>query len=432
MHHRRVVVTGFGMITPAGLDARTNWRRMLEGSSAVDHLGAFGAGQPSARIGGEVDSSGLQQWLVKQKASKFIARSVRFAVAAAKQAIDDSRLLESDLDPWRSGVYLGSGGAPSEFYEFFRTLKVQRGASIEPGSLESHRYELPQPFFLLTSLPNAGIYYLSILCNAKGVNHNFVCSDTASTQAIGEAVEAIKRGDADVILAGGFDSLLNEWAYSGYTNAGLLSSAGDPKRAMRPFDSSRDGFVVGEGGAVVVVEELSHALSRGAPIHAEILGYASTFDAWSALEPHPRGDGLASAIKGVLRRTGVPEEAVGYISANGNATSKGDSSETLALKQVFGRKAYEIPISSVKPITGYLGAASGAVECIATVLAVKEGRLPPTINYETVDPVCDLDYVPNRARDKQVHHALSLNTGLGGQNTALLISRIDLDGTAQG
>ncbi len=405
---------------------------MVEGSSAVDHLHPFGEGKPSARIGGEVEGDGLQKWLVKQKASKFMARSVHFATAAARQAIDHSRLLESDLDPWRLGVYLGSGGAPSEFYEFFRTLPCPKDAEIEAELLESHRYDRPQPFFLLTSLPNAGIYYLSTLCNAKGINHNFVCSDTASTQAIGEAVEAIKRGDADVILAGGFDSLLNEWAYAGYTNARLLSSAGDPKRAMRPFDKDRDGFVVGEGGAVIVVEELSHARSRGASIHAEIKGYASTFDAWSALEPHPRGDGLALGIREVLRRSGVHEETVGYVSAHGNATSRGDLSETLALKQAFGRKAYEIPVSSVKPITGYLGAASGAVECIATILAVKEGHLPPTINYETADPACDLDYIPNQARDKQVHHALSLNTSLGGQNTVLLVSRIELDGTGEG
>lgn len=420
---RRVVVTGIGWVTPLGAEIETVWKRVLAGESGVGYITLFDATNFPTRIAAEVRDWDLCDVGENPEDWKYQGRHTHFAVGAAKKAVADSGILDTPLDPTRFGVYTGSGEGQQDFDRFTEMMV----AALEDDGLNLAKFtrkglEILHPIAELEQEPNMPAGHLAALFDAQGPNINCLTACAASSQAIGEATDIIRRGEADVMLSGGTHTMIHPFGVTGFSLLTALSTRNDePTRASRPFDRLRDGFVLGEGAGFVVLEELERAKRRGAKIYGEILGYGSTADAFRITDTHPEGRGAISCIRMALRDAGL--DRVDYINAHGTSTSVNDKVETLAVKQVFGQEAYRIPVSSTKSMMGHLIAAAGATELILCLLAIRDQVLPPTINYEVPDPDCDLDYVPNTAREARCEVALSNSFGFGGQNISLIVGR---------
>ncbi len=408
---RRVVVTGLGAVTPIGLDARSTWAAAVAGRSGVDWIRAFDASEFPVRIAAEVKEFDPAA-VVGPKEARRLERNVVFAVAAAREAWADAGV--EGVDPARAGILVGSavGGA----------IGVVEQAMV----LRDRGLGRVSPWFIPSTLVDSASGQIAIDLGLRGPNYAPVSACASGSHAVGEGAETIKRGDADVILAGGTEAGIHPLYLAGFcAMRGLVAEEEDPTRASRPFDATRAGFVMGEGACVIVLEELERARARGATIYAEVLGYGTSNDAHHMAQPDPESVGVAEMMRAALLRSGVEPERVGYINAHGTSTPQGDLAETNAIKAVFGEHAYGLAVSSTKSVMGHMFGAAGAVEAMMCVLALHEGVLPPTINYRSPDPECDLDYVPNEAREAQVDVALSNAMGLGGHNACVLLGRIE-------
>jgi len=427
---KRVVITGMGVITPLGHSPAGMFRALLHGRSGVGPITSFDASRLPTTFAGQVTDFDLGQHVRQPQRWADAGLNSRFAAAAAQHALDDAGLLEATtVDRTRCGVYLGTGEGTQDFDHLITLVArsyrpEQRGMdalSFSGGALAllHPRREYEQELHTTPA-------HLADHFDLQGPNYNCLTACAAGSQAIGEALERIRHGDADVMLAGGSHSMIHPFGVSGFNLLTALSTRNDaPEKASRPFDLRRDGFVLGEGAGMVVLEELEHARQRRATIHAELTGYGSTGDAFRVTDSHPDGRGASACIREALADSGLAPSAIDYINAHGTSTQVNDRVETLAIKQVFGPAAYRVPISSTKSMMGHLIAAAGAVELVISILALQRGVLPPTINYEVPDPECDLDYVPNTAREWRVRHALSNSFGFGGQNISLIVSRFD-------
>ncbi|WP_029420548.1 beta-ketoacyl-ACP synthase II [Alicyclobacillus macrosporangiidus] len=408
---QRVVITGLGVVTPIGNDVPTFWRNLVEGRSGVSMIDAFDVSDYPTKFAAVVRDFNPEQYIDKKELRR-LDRFTQFAIAAARQAVADAGLEIHEENAERVGVYIGSGiGGIHTLLENYRTL-LDRG----PRRVS--------PFVVPMMIANMASGQVSILLGAKGPNSTAVTACATGTHAIGDAFKIIERGDADVMIAGGSEAAIVDLALAGFCNAKALSTRNDaPEKASRPFDKDRDGFVMGEGAGILVLESLEHALQRGARVRAEIVGYGMSGDAYHVTAPHPEGDGAYRAMAAALRDAGIQPEDVDYINAHGTSTDVGDVHETLAIKRLFGDHAKRLAVSSNKSMIGHLLGAAGGVEAVATVKTIEDGILPPTINYETPDPECDLDYVPNVARPAQVRYALSNSFGFGGHNAVIVLSR---------
>lgn len=417
---RRVVVTGIGWVTPMGSDIEAVWKRVLNGESGVGHTTLFDASRFPTRISAEVRDWSVAEVGEDPQRWKHQGRHTLFAVGAAKKAVADSGLDVDRLDPTRFGVYLGSGEGSQDFDRFTQMMIAGlEGPDFDLAKFTKKGLEILNPIAEMEQEPNMPVGHVASLFNAQGPNVNCLTACAASSQAIGEATELIRRGEADVMLSGGTHSMIHPFGVTGFNLLTALSTRNDePQKASRPFDRQRDGFVLGEGSGMVVLEDLDHAKARGARIHGEIVGYGSTADAFRITDTHPEGRGAISCMRMALKDAGV--NRVDYINAHGTSTQVNDRVETLAAKAVFGPEASRIPMSSTKSMMGHLIAAAGATELILSLLAMRDGVLPPTINYEYPDPDCDLDYVPNAARPQRCDVVLSNSFGFGGQNISLI------------
>jgi 3-oxoacyl-[acyl-carrier-protein] synthase II len=408
---RHVVVTGLGAVTPIGNDAPSTWRAALAGESGIDFIRSFDASGFPVRIAAEVkdfDPSGV----ASPKEVRKLDRNVLLALGAAKEAVADAGL--NGFDPARVGIVFGS--AIGGFIGIMEQSEVLRERGPERVS----------PNFLPNVLVDSASGQLAISLGIRGPNYAVVSACATGSHAIGEAAELVRRGDADAVLAGGTEACMHPLILAGFcAMRGLVAEDEHPPRASRPFDATRAGFVMGEGACVLVVEELEAARARGAPIYAEVLGYGASNDAHHMAQPDPESVGVAEMMQAALQRAGVEPSRVGYINAHGTSTPLGDAAETKAIKDVFGEHAYEMAVSSTKSVMGHCFGAAGAIEGMMCVLALRDGKLPPTMNYEHPDPACDLDYVPNEAREAQVEVALSNAMGLGGHNGCVLFGRVD-------
>ncbi len=425
---RRVVITGIGMVTPLGADRERIWKRLLAGESGVGYTTLFDAANFPTKISAEVKNWDLSDVGENPEDWKYQGRHTHFAIGAAKKAVEDAGLKDARIDPTRFGVYTGSGEGQQDFDRFTEMMVagLNGGPSLDVARFTRKGLELLNPISELEQEPNMSVGHLASLFNAQGPNVNCLTACAASSQAIGEAVEIIRRGEADIMLAGGTHTMIHPFGVTGFNLLTALSTRNDePTRASRPFDRDRDGFVLGEGAGMIVLEELQSAKARGAYIHGEVVGYGSTADAFRITDAHPEGRGAISCIRMALADAGLGVNDIDYINAHGTSTSVNDKIESLAIKQVFGDQAYKIPVSSTKSMMGHLIAAAGATELIYCLLAIRDNILPPTINYEVPDPDCDLDYIPNKAREKRCDVALSNSFGFGGQNIALICKRFE-------
>ena len=424
---RRVVVTGMGMVTPVGRDLESTWDSLLHSRSGVGPITFFDATTFPTRIAAEAKAFDLAEYV--DDADRWIEhnRNTRFAIAAARMAVDHSGLLDfKGLDRTRFGIYLGSGEGQQDFPRFVKLLhhssrkdgKIDTAEFLRVGVKELHAIREAE------QEPGTPAGHLAGIFGAQGPNANCLTACAASSQAIGEAVQLIRRGDADVILSGGTHSMIHPFGVTGFNLLTALSTRNDaPTQASRPFDRDRDGFILGEGSGMIVLEELEHALRRGATIHGEMIGYGSTADAFRLTDTHEEGRGGIACIREALADAAINPEEVDYINAHGTSTSVNDSIETLAIKRTFGDSAYKVPISSTKSMMGHLIAAAGSVEAIVCLLAIRDGVVPPTINLDNPAEDCDLDYIPHEARKKRVNVALSNSFGFGGQNITLILRR---------
>jgi len=422
---RRVVVTGIGCVTPLGTTAAELWENLLASKSGVGRTTLFDASSFPTNIGAEVRDWSIAD--VGEDASVWQDRSRHtcFAAGAAKQAVEDSGVLGT-VEPMKFGVYLGAGEGQQDFMRFSKMM----AAAVAEGDLSLKAFvetglELLDPKAELEQEPNMPSGYLAGMFNAQGPNVNCLTACAASSQAVGEATEIIRRGETDVMLSGGAHSMIHPFGVTGFNLLTALSERNDePERASRPFDLNRDGFVLGEGAAMLVLEEYEHAQARGAQIYGELLGYGTTADAFRITDTHPEGRGATSCINMALADARKNIDEIDYINAHGTSTSVNDKVETLAIRQAFGDQADSIPVSSTKSMTGHLIAAAGATELIICLMALRHNKVPPTINYETPDPNCDLDYVPNTARDHECQTVLSNSFGFGGQNITLIAGQV--------
>jgi 3-oxoacyl-[acyl-carrier-protein] synthase II len=422
---RRVVVTGMGAITPIGNTVDAMWQVLREGGSGIGRITSFDASKFPTKIAAEVKKFDLSKYVDDPSRYAWSGRNITFAIAAATEAVKSSGILDIARDPSRFGVYLGAGEGQQDFPVFMRLVSEAREAG---GELDLERFtqaglKYLNPQFEMEQEPNMPAGHLAALFNAQGPNLNCLTACAASSQAIGEATEIIRRGDADVMLSGGSHSMIHPFGVTGFNLLTALSTHNDePTRASRPFDKNRDGFVLGEGAGMLVLEDLDHARARGAHIHGEVVGYGTTADAFRITDTHPEGRGAVSCIQMALRDAGLNSDQIDYINAHGTSTDVNDRVETMAIKQALGASAFETPVSSIKSMMGHLIAAAGSVEAITCLLSIRDHVIPPTINYETPDPECDLDYVPNQARETHVEAALSNSFGFGGQNISLIFS----------
>lgn len=421
---RRVVVTGIGCVTPVGNDVKSLWNSFCESKSGIGPISLFDASHFPTRFAAEVKGLDLGDYVPDPEAYEKTGRNVRFAIAASEQAVRDSGILESGLEPERIGVYLGAGEGQQDFNVFMNMIaRAQRSGTLDLESFTKQGLEQLTPEVELEQEPNMPAGHLASLFNAQGPNLNCLTACAASSQALGEATELIRRGDADAMISGGAHSMIHPFGVTGFNLLTALSKNNDhPTQASRPFDKERDGFVLGEGAGMLILEELEHAKKRGAKIYGEIVGYGSSADAFRITDIHPEGRGATTCMKMAMRDAGLNPEDLNYINAHGTSTEVNDRIETMAIKQALGPTAYKVPVSSIKSMSGHLIAAAGAVEAITCLLAIRDGILPPTINYETPDPDCDLDYIPNAARQAPVRYALSNSFGFGGQNISLIFA----------
>lgn len=406
MTKRRVVVTGVGAVTPIGNDVETTWKNILDGVSGVGLLTRLNSDEYPAKVVAELKDFNVEEFIDKKDARK-MDRFTHYAVAASLMAVRDSGLEITDENSHQVGVWIGSGiGGMETFENQFETF-LNKG------------YRRVSPFFVPMMIPDMATGQVSITLGARGFNSCTVTACATGTNSIGDAFKVIQRGDAIAMVTGGTEAPISRMAMAGFCANKALSTNPDPKKASRPFDLNRDGFVMGEGAGIVVLEELEHALARGAKIYAEIVGYGATGDAYHITAPAPGGEGGARAMKMALEDGGLKPEDIAYINAHGTSTDYNDKFETLAIKEVFGDHAYKLAVSSTKSMTGHLLGAAGGIEAIFTILAMRDSVLPPTINYETPDPECDLDYVPNKARKQEILAAISNSLGFGGHNATI-------------
>ena len=422
--NRRVVVTGFGAVAPNGLDAEAFWDATLAGRSGVQRIESFDVTGFPVQVAGEVSGFRAADFVPSRKSLKIMGKNIRFGVAAAQMAAEHAGIAEEKPDPVRFGVVMGSGIVPTDVEEMGEAVM----ASLDDkGEFDVRLFgkggqKMLFPLWLLKHLPNMVAAHISIIQKAQGPNNTIVTACSASTQAIGEAARIIERGDADVMITGGADSRIDPLSLVAYSLLGAVSTADRPPEAVsRPFDRDRDGFVLGEGAACLVLETEEHAKARGATIYAEIAGYASSFDAFAVTKPDPEGRGAYRAMELALADARITADDVDYISAHGTSTILNDRMETTAIKTLFGARARSVPASSIKSMTGHLIGAAGAMEALVAVRAIEQGAIPPTINLDNPDPECDLDYVPHEARSMKVRTVLSNSFGFGGQNAALVI-----------
>lgn len=423
---RRVVVTGMGMVTPLGRDLKSTWSALQEGKSGVGYITLFDASTFPTQIAAEARGFQLEDYIDDAARWAEHCRNTQFAIAAARMAIDDSDLeAMKDLDRSRFGVYLGSGEGQQDFPRFVGLVhESTRDGKVDTAIFTREGLKKLHPIREAEQEPGTPAGHLASIFGARGPNANCLTACAASSQAIGEAVEIIRRGDADVMLSGGTHSMIHPFGVTGFNLLTALSRRNDePERASRPFDRDRDGFILGEGAGMLVLEELSHARRRGATIHGEVVGYGSTADAFRITDSHDEGRGAIACMREALADARLNPEDVDYINAHGTSTSVNDSIETLAIKRTFGEAAYRVPISSTKSMMGHLIAAAGSVEAIVCLLSIRDGVVPPTINLDHPDADCDLDYIPHTARRKAVDVALSNSFGFGGQNIAVILRR---------
>jgi 3-oxoacyl-[acyl-carrier-protein] synthase II len=401
------------------------WKRVLAGESGVGPTTLFDASEFPTKISAEVRDWDVSAVGEDPERWKYQGRHTRFAVGAAKMAYADSGLSDTQIDPTRFGVYLGSGEGQQDFITFGQMMVgALAGPQLDAARFTEIGLEVLHPLIELEQEPNMPASHLAALFDAQGPNSNCLTACAASSQAVGEATEMIRRGDVDLMLSGGCHSMIHPFGVTGFNLLGALSTSNDePTRASRPFDRCRDGFVLGEGAGMLILEELEHAKRRGAKIYGELSGYGSTADAYRITDTHPEGRGAAKCLEQCLAEAGLNPEDVHYINAHGTSTAVNDKVETVAIKRVLGEQARKAPVSSTKSMMGHLIAAAGATELILCLLAIRDNVLPPTINYENPDPDCDLDYIPNAARDARCDHALSNSFGFGGQNVTLAVSR---------
>jgi 3-oxoacyl-[acyl-carrier-protein] synthase II len=408
---RRVVVTGLGAVTPVGSTARETWDSAVSGRSGVDFIRSFDASGYPVRIAAEVKDFDPAS-VVPVKEARRLDRYTLLGLAAAQEAVADASL-DGSYDSMRVGILFGSAiGGITGIMEQGEVLRDRGGDRVSP-------------YFIPSVLVDAASGQIAISLGFRGPNYAPVSACATGSTAVGEGAELIRRGDADAVLAGGAEAALHPVILAGFcAMRGLAAEEEYPPRASRPFDALRSGFVMGEGACVLVLEELEAARSRGAKVYAEILGYGASNDAYHLAQPEPEATGVAEMMRQALERSDVEPGRVGYINAHGTSTPLGDAAETKAIKDVFGAHAYELAVSSTKSVMGHCFGAAGAIEAMMCVLAIHEGVLPPTINYEHPDPECDLDYVPNEARRVQVDVALSNAMGLGGHNACVLVGRV--------
>jgi 3-oxoacyl-[acyl-carrier-protein] synthase II len=417
-----------GWITPLGDDIETVWQRMLNGDNGVDRTTLFDAETFPTQFSAEVKNFQLERYLGEDaRLHEDASRNTQFALAAACNAWRHAGLDKwTALDPARVGVYLGGGEGPCDFFNFVEA--AVRGWNAGSSTLDTAEWgrvamERLRAAHEMEQDPNMAAGHIAIRFNAAGPNLNTLTACAASTQAIGEARAIIRRGDADVVISGGTHSMIHPLGATGFNRLTALSTRNDDiERASRPFDRTRDGFVLGEGAGIVILESLEHAKARGATIRAEITGYGSTADAFRVTDIHEEARGALATMRIAMAEAGVTFENIDYISAHGTSTVENDKIETLAIRKLFGDRANQVPISSIKSMTGHLIAAAGVVELIACILAIRDNIIPPTINYQHPDPQCDLDYVPNKARKVPVKTVLSNSFGFGGQNDTLIIT----------
>ena len=424
---RRVVVTGIGIVAPNGIGREAFSEAIVEGRSGVSPIQGFDTSGLSIKIAGQVHGFDPTPYLGEyRKNAKLMSRAVGFAVGAAGLAVNDSGIDTTRLDPTKFGVCMGTGITPVDVAELSRSISNATG---EDGTLDIAKFTKDHagsifPLWLLRHLPNMAASHLSIIHQAMGPNNTVVTACAAGTQAVGEAFRLIARGDANVMMAGGCDSRIDPLMLVAYDAMKACSSSNrPPAEVSRPFDGERDGFVIGEGAAVLILESLQHAKRRRAKIYAEVTGYGSSFDAHGITRPEPTGKGAALSMTCAMREARTDASDIDYINAHGTSTRLNDLMETVAVKRVFGHRAAKIPMSSQKSMVGHLIGASGALEAAATALSLERGVIPPTINYHTPDPGCDLDYVPNQAREKPLRRAISNSFGFGGQNASLVMAR---------
>jgi len=408
---RRVVITGYGVIAPIGIGKDEFWNGLVAGKSGVTRISSFDASQFSSQICAAVKNFEPEKYIDKKKLRK-MDRFTQFAFAAAKMAIEDAKLDMEKEDHFRVGVIVGSGiGGIATVASEHKTL-LERGP------------RWVSPFMIPMLITNIAAGEIAIAYNIQGPNYSLSSACATSNHTVGDAFRLIRYGDADVIIAGGSEAAVTPLGLAGFCSAKALSTRNEePERASRPFDKERDGFVMGEGAGIVGLESLEHALSRGASIQAELVGYGATDDAYHITAPSPDGLSAARAMSNALADGGLKPGEIDYINAHGTSTPLNDKVETLAIKKVFGEHAYKIPISSNKSMIGHLLGAAGVVELIATIISMEKEIIPPTINYEFPDPECDLDYVPNKARPEKVEVALSNSLGFGGHNATLVVRK---------
>jgi 3-oxoacyl-[acyl-carrier-protein] synthase II len=406
---RRIVVTGMGAVTPLGLGVEATWEGLRSGRSGISKISHFDASDFSSQIAGEVDAFNPADWLEPREV-RHTDRFAQFAVAAAKMAVEDAGLDFEQTDRDRVGVLIGSGIGGTATWEQQHSVLMEKG----PGRVS--------PFLIPMMILDIASGRVAMLFGVRGPNLALATACATSAHAIGEAAEVIKRGDAEAMIAGGSEAAVSPLAVAGFCSMRALSRRNEePQRASRPFDRDRDGFVMAEGAGVVVLEDLEHARRRGARIHGEIIGYGTSGDAYHITQPSPDGYGMALAMESALRDAKISPDDVDYVNTHGTATPTGDPAETLALKKVFGERAGSIPCSSTKSMTGHLLGAAGAVELIACLLSIRDGVIAPTINLDTPDPECDLDYVALEARAQPVKAAMSNSFGFGGHNAILVV-----------
>ncbi|AGA30311.1 beta-ketoacyl-ACP synthase II [Singulisphaera acidiphila] len=423
---RRIVVTGMGMVTPLGRDLEATWSALQEGRSGVGAITLFDAETFPTRIAAEATNFALEDYINDAERWQEYCRNTKFAIAAAQMAIDHSGLeTVKDLDRSRFGVYLGSGEGQQDFPRFVELVRnATRQGKVDTTVFTSQGLRQLHPIHEAEQEPGTPSGHLASLFGARGPNANCLTACAASSQAIGEATEIIRRGDADVMLSGGTHSMIHPFGVTGFNLLTALSTRNDdPTRASRPFDRDRDGFILGEGAGMLILEELEHAKKRGATIYGEVAGYGSTADAFRITDSHDEGRGAIACMREALAEARLNPEDVDYINAHGTSTSVNDSVETLAIKRTLGEAAYQVPISSTKSMMGHLIAAAGSVEAIVCLLTIRDGILPPTINLDNPGPDCDLDYIPHVARRKLVDVTFSNSFGFGGQNIALILRR---------
>ncbi|MCU9594865.1 beta-ketoacyl-ACP synthase II [Caldibacillus thermolactis] len=412
MEKRRVVITGIGAVSPLGNDAYTSWENAVAGKNGIGPLTRVNADDFPAKVAAEVKDFDPTNFIDKKDVRK-MDRFTHYAVASALMAVQDSNLTIDDSNADRVGVWIGSGIGGMETFEKQFESFLNRG------------YRRVSPFFVPMMIPDMAAGQVSIFLGAKGFNSCTVTACATGTNSIGDAFKVIQRGDADVMISGGTEAPITRMSIAGFCANTALSKNPDPETASRPFDKERDGFVIGEGAGIVVLEELEHALKRGAKIYAEVVGYGATGDAYHITAPAPEGEGGARAMKMAIDDAGITPDKIGYINAHGTSTDYNDKFETAAIKKVFGDHAYQLAVSSTKSMTGHLLGAAGAVEAIFTAMALKEGILPPTMNLKNPDPDCDLDYVPNEARKVNITYAMSNSLGFGGHNATLVLKKYE-------